>query len=220
MKTSFREDKLYHKAQAVGSSCDPDRLLPEASWQFAMKRWLKIGFALLIGIPLVLISAWTILIYWGLSRPYQPAHYGPPMLSAEPPGEVRAVLRHSDAFQTFRTVSSIPQFVRDSLVRERSDGQVLMAEPGGAWEVTDAITYPSLPRLRLFSVALSHDYCFLFYEGGGFGDYFALSVFRIQSKTLIWREYPFPAVTDLADLQVALLLFDKVSPPHALIPKR
>jgi hypothetical protein len=66
-------------------------------------------------------------------------------------------------------------------------------------------------------VALSHDYCFLFYEGGGIAHYFVLSVFRMQPNALIWRADAFPAVTDLADLQSALMLLDKVSPPHALL---
>jgi hypothetical protein len=183
-----------------------------------MKTWLRIGIALVAGVPLVLIGAWEILLWWVHSRPYEPAQNGPPEIWAEPPPEVRAALGHTDTFQSFRRVSSIPRFVRDSLASETRDSQVLMAEPNGPWEVGDAISDLALPRLRLLSVALSPDYCFLFYEGGGLVHYFVVSVSRVYTHALVWRAYT-GSVTDLVDLQRALILFDKLSPPHALLQR-
>ena len=54
-----------------------------------------------------------------------------------------------------------------------------MAEPEAAWQGTDIIRKPKLPRRRLGKIALSELFCLLFYELGGRGHSYHVAVFRL-----------------------------------------
>ena len=59
-----------------------------------------------------------------------------------------------------------------------------MAEPGAAWNATDAIQ-KDLPFRRLRKVALSKTLCVVFYETGGFVHSYEAAAFQIAQDAAI-----------------------------------
>src|SRR6266851_1885618 len=75
-----------------------------------------------------------------------------------------------------------------------------------AWQATDVIRNPALPRRRLGKVALSQSFCILFYELGGRGHSHHVVVFRLSpdGANLVWHAVLDQAITDPAALLMAI----------------
>ncbi len=84
-----------------------------------------------------------------------------------------------DNFVLVRTVAAIPQSVREKLLgKEVLSG---MADAGQPYQITDYITGPKpLPFRRLIYAGTSPGYCFVYYEGGGYGTYQEVSLYRLM----------------------------------------
>jgi hypothetical protein len=115
-------------------------------------------------------------------------------------------IKDPSSFQVRASVSAIPGSVRASFAKARGEESFVMAEPGGEWQVTDVIGKPELPRRRLKAVALSREFCILFYELGGRGHSHHVVVFRLShdGAKLVWRALCEPAVTTPAAVFTAV----------------
>ena len=105
------------------------------------------------------------------------------------PADVRAALEQTKDFQSFSSVSAVPESVRDAFARAVRDSEFAMAEPGAKWQVTDVILEGGLPWRRLQAGAVSSDFLVIFYEHGGIAHSYHVCVFRMKvgSAQLVWR---------------------------------
>jgi hypothetical protein len=122
------------------------------------------------------------------------------------PDQVRAALKEPSGFQIRATVSNIPVVVRASFAKAVGEEPFGMAEPGAAWQATDVVRTPNLPRRRLGKVALSQSFCILFYELGGRGHSEHVVVFRLSpvGATLVWRAVLDQGITEPSALLRAI----------------
>lgn len=122
------------------------------------------------------------------------------------PDDLLAALKRSNAFTLRYKVSDIPDSVRTAFAKAAAEQAFSMAEPKGAWEATDVISDPALPRRRLYTVATNGAFCLLFYEHGGIGKSNNVAAFRFSSAGAepVWHAYLDPGVVDPAGLRVAI----------------
>ena len=89
---------------------------------------------------------------------------------AVPPVALSGALRDHVKDERFEKVTSIrglPLGVREGLQTLFGSQTLDIAEPAGAFQVTDAIVDPKLPIRRLVAAGCSIDYCLVYYERGG-----------------------------------------------------
>jgi hypothetical protein len=122
------------------------------------------------------------------------------------PDQVRATLKEPSGFQIRANVSAIPVVVRASFAKAVGEERFAMAEPGAAWQATDVVRTPNLPRRRLREVALSQSFCILFYELGGRGHSDHVVVYSLSPAgvTLVWRAVLDQAITEPSALLRAI----------------
>src|SRR5215510_664025 len=71
------------------------------------------------------------------------------------PADLRLSLQEPGAFQIRANVSAIPDAVGSAFAKATREERFTMAEPRAAWQATDVVQRPALPRRRLGKVALS-----------------------------------------------------------------
>jgi hypothetical protein len=122
------------------------------------------------------------------------------------PDDLHSALATPGSFSLHHSVSDITDFVRSAFAKAASEEAFSMAEPRGAWEATDVIRDPKLPRRRLTSVAINGAFCLLFYEHGGIGKNDNVVAFRISHDRAepIWHAYLDPGVANPAGLRDAI----------------
>ncbi len=92
-------------------------------------------------------------------------------------GPLRAHLTE-ERFQIVTSIRGLPLGVREEL-QTLFGGQALdIAEPGAAFQVSDAIVGPALPIRRLVAAACSTDHCLVYYERGGTGRTWRVALFH------------------------------------------
>ncbi len=93
-------------------------------------------------------------------------------------------------FRILLTVQDLPAGIKKLYTVK--GGRVAMANPGEAFEATDFISDPDLPRRRLIFAGIAGDRVFLHYERGGWGHSYLVSLFRLTSPDLavgLWSGY-------------------------------
>jgi hypothetical protein len=74
----------------------------------------------------------------------------------------------TERLQIVTSIRGLPLGVRDDLVRLFGNGRLDIAEPGAAFQGTDAPATPPLPLRRLVAAGCSADFhCLVYYERGG-----------------------------------------------------
>lgn len=94
------------------------------------------------------------------------------------------------AFTVSYRTEAVSDALRTAFARAVGDTSWSMAEPGAAWQATDYITKPGLPRRRLIFIAVSSDgYAVLHYELGGRGHSYHILLFRLSPRDaeITWR---------------------------------
>ena len=89
---------------------------------------------------------------------------------AAAPSTLSGALRDRVKDERFGIVTSIrglPLGVRDELQTLFGSQTLDIADPGGAFQVTDAIVDPKLPTRRLVAAGCTIEYCLVYYERGG-----------------------------------------------------
>jgi len=122
------------------------------------------------------------------------------------PKELKSAVNKPGDFRLYRSVAHIPDSVQSAFAKAAHEKAFSMADPNGPWEATDVIRDPRLPRRRLAAVAVSADWCLLFYEHGGIGTNDNVAVFR-QSRNraeVVWHAYVARDVATPSDLGKAL----------------
>jgi hypothetical protein len=100
-------------------------------------------------------------------------------------------------------VKRLPTPVRRALT-EQGGSRFVMADPGKKFQVTDVVTDPSLPWLRLVFAGISGDNYFIHYEQGGYGHSYHLALLNAPSQEhlqYLWKGYCKRAATSLEDLR-------------------
>src|SRR4030095_7048382 len=72
-----------------------------------------------------------------------------------------------DRFGIVTSIRGLPLGVRDELQTLFGSQTLDIADPGGAFQVTDAIVDPQLPTRRLVAAGCTIEYCLVYYERGG-----------------------------------------------------
>ena len=94
----------------------------------------------------------------------------------------------NDRFEIVTSVRGLPLGVRDEL-QELFNSQTLdIAEPGAAFQATDVVVNPQLPRRRLIAAGCTIEYCLVYYERGGIAHtwYVALFHWTPESTRFEW----------------------------------
>jgi hypothetical protein len=89
---------------------------------------------------------------------------------AAAPSTLSGALRDRVKDERFGIVTSIrglPLGVRDELQVLFGSQTLDIADPGGAFQVSDAIVDPKLPTRRLVAAGCTIEYCLVYYERGG-----------------------------------------------------
>jgi len=98
--------------------------------------------------------------------------------------EVRKVLQDSSRFHEVHLTNDLPS----AIVALCGDK---LAEPGGNWNVTDAISDPTLPAKRLIWAATGGDYYIVHYERGGIAHTFHVLVAKLVKNEakpkVVWQ---------------------------------
>lgn len=83
----------------------------------------------------------------------------------------------------YRIVQNVEALPRPLLkvFTEKNGSRRLMANPGEAFEATDVISDPSMPRMRLIFGGVSSNHAFVHYEQGGRGRVFIIALFELVS---------------------------------------
>jgi len=79
---------------------------------------------------------------------------------------LRAHVR-DERFEIVTSIRGLPLGVRDGLQKLFGTPSLDIAEPGAAFQATDAIVRPNLPIRRLVAAGCSIDHCLVYYERGG-----------------------------------------------------
>jgi len=121
------------------------------------------------------------------------------------PEDLLSALRNANGFQVQHTIANIPPLVRAAFAKATHQ-EFSMAEPGDKWQSTDVIIEPRLPWRRLTAVAVSTEFCIVFYESGGIGKSNHVAIFRLSSRAAepVWHAYLDDSVADPASLAVAI----------------
>jgi len=107
--------------------------------------------------------------------------------------EVRVHLLDGD-FKIARRMNEIPNsctrifessFVTNSGSHAKS-GQIILANPGEAFQASDYIANPELPFRRLEFAGLSTAKCFIHYQSGGKPSSFCLAVVDLANQKTVW----------------------------------
>lgn len=83
-----------------------------------------------------------------------------------------------ERFQLVTSTRGLPLGVREALQKLFGTPSLDIAEPGAAFQATDVITDPQLPRRRLVAAGCSGDHCVVYYERGGFTHMFYAALFH------------------------------------------
>lgn len=100
---------------------------------------------------------------------------------AAPPVALSAELRarvKDDRFEIVTSIRGLPLGVRDELQTLFGSPTLDIAEPGAAFQATDLIVNPKLPRRRLVAAGCSAAYCLVYYERGGFAHTWHVALFH------------------------------------------
>ena len=100
---------------------------------------------------------------------------------ATPPIALSGALRahvKDDRFGIVTSISGLPLGVRDRLQTLFGSQTLDIAEPGAAFQVTDAIVNPKLPSRRLVAAGCSIEYCLVYYERGGIAHTWHVALFH------------------------------------------
>ena len=84
----------------------------------------------------------------------------------------------NERFQVVTSIRGLPLGVRDGLQTLFGTTALDIAEPGAAFQVTDVILDPKLPRRRLAAAGCSTDHCIVYYERGGIAHMWRVAVFH------------------------------------------
>ena len=121
------------------------------------------------------------------------------------PDDLMSALQSANGFQVRHAIADIPPLVRAAFAKATHQ-EFSMAEPGEQWQSTDVIIEPRLPWRRLMAVAVSVNFCLVFYERGGIAKSNNVAVFRLSSRGAdpVWHGYLDDSVADPASLAVAI----------------
>jgi hypothetical protein len=72
----------------------------------------------------------------------------------------------------------LPLGVRDGLQTLFVSQTLDIADPGAAFQVTDVVVDPKLPRRRLIAAGCSTDHCLVYYERGGIAHTWHVALFH------------------------------------------
>jgi hypothetical protein len=97
--------------------------------------------------------------------------------------EHRSILVDSARFELLYTQINLPPEI--AILCADKNGTI--AEPGAAWEATDALSGSSKPRKRLVWVAASDDYYVVHYERGGIGRSSHIMMASLDSERGEWH---------------------------------
>lgn len=106
----------------------------------------------------------------------------------------------------YRIVQNVQAFPNPLLkvFTEKNGSRLLMANPGEAFESTDVISDPSMPRMRLIFGGVWNNQAFVHYEQGGRGLVFVIALFKLVSPNEaqpFWRGYCSSPARDISELQ-------------------
>jgi hypothetical protein len=100
--------------------------------------------------------------------------------------EDRKILQDSSRFHEVHSIKDLPPPV----VALCADDKGRMADPGENWNVTDAVTDPTLPWKRLIWAAVGGDYYVVHYERGGIDHSFHVLIAKLakgnEKPKVIW----------------------------------
>lgn len=93
-----------------------------------------------------------------------------------------------DTFAIVTRVKSLPPLVKKEFARISRAPDFQMADPGQKYQETEVIQERGLPFRRLAFAGLSHDYCFVYYELGGYSHSVNVVLFRVSKgkAQFIW----------------------------------
>jgi hypothetical protein len=83
-------------------------------------------------------------------------------------------------YTSITSVEALPALVAKAFT-EKTSSRLLLANPGERFEVTDVISDPSVPRMRLLFAGIRNDQVFVHYEQGGRAHFFIVALFRLAS---------------------------------------
>ena len=128
----------------------------------------------------------------------------------------RRILENSSQFREVHSTKDLPPAV----VALCADDKGKIADPGQNWNVTDAVTDPSLPWKRLIWAAVGSDYYVVHYERGGIDHSFHILVAKLAKNdakpNVVWHAVG-KQLKDYAAFTDALRsgkLDDRVNYPH------
>jgi hypothetical protein len=129
---------------------------------------------------------------------------------AAPPAALSATLRthvQEEQFQIVTSVRGLPLGVRDELQTLFGSQSLDIAEPGGEFQVTDAIVNRILPTRRLVAAGCSMDHCLVYYERGGISHTWQVALFhwRPQATRFEWGGIAPAGLKTFEDVRSAVL---------------
>ena len=83
-----------------------------------------------------------------------------------------------ERFGIITSIRGLPLGVRDELQRLFGSSTLDIAEPGGAFQASDATADPTLPARRLVVAGCSTDHCLVYYERGGSAHTWQVALFH------------------------------------------
>jgi len=119
------------------------------------------------------------------------------------PGRVPAEALAQERYTFEGDPARLPSWLRGALAHELGQDTLHMAAAGKPWNVSDAITDPSLPGRRLIQAAVGERYAVVHYETGGVAHSFAVVVFAREGAggARVWSDSVRRAITDRAELE-------------------
>jgi hypothetical protein len=85
---------------------------------------------------------------------------------------------NEDRFDVVTSVRGLPLGVREELQTLFKSHFLDIAEPGAAFQSTDAVSHANLPARRLVHAACSTDHCVVYYERGGAARTWQVAIFH------------------------------------------
>ncbi len=97
------------------------------------------------------------------------------------PASARAHLK-SATLAPIAHVDNLPAAVRSALTTLFGSERLEMAEPGAAFQSTDAIMTPDLPVRRLITAGCARDLCLVHYERGGVAHTYQVALLALSPE--------------------------------------
>jgi hypothetical protein len=92
------------------------------------------------------------------------------------------ILARGTALHEFQSAQALPPCIRSFLTSSQKGQTVAIADVGGKYEATDALSGDQLPRRQLLYLGVSKDVVLLAYNLGGFASTECVLLFRLQDQ--------------------------------------